>query len=217
MQTITTHQTSTATETERSFARVERLGEPLLGRTEALAAGHKFYCTGLPCKYGHVAERRVSDKSCMECRRIRNRREERERAAAIRAVPPPGANGRGTHLCGVQVHPGELIDYVRLGKLPYRVVVNSGLLSPAFEDDITAFYIREGLDKRGRLTSGVYRRECGSQVASFIPGFPRAVGTIKDLFDAAFANRKCFEKISDEQLRELYAGRDLFPRQLEAA
>lgn len=215
MQAIQTA-TSTATpqaidpEVTKSFARVENLGEPVaLDFTEALAAGQKFYFTGLPCKYGHIAERRTSDRSCMECRRIRDRQAEREKASG-RHNPPVALNGRGSHLCGVPVFRGELADYLRTGKLPYKVVVHSGLMTPALDDDITAFYVREGSDRHGRLVFGIYRRDCGSQVASFLPGFPRAVGTIKDLFDAAFTNRRCFEKISDGQLRELYAGRDLF-------
>ncbi len=38
-------------------------------RSDALAAGHKYYYTGTTCKNGHVAKRRARDAGCMECRR----------------------------------------------------------------------------------------------------------------------------------------------------
>ena len=53
-------------------------------RSEARANGLSHYCTGKPCKRGHIAPRRVSDTNCMECERQRLRQEysipeERER------------------------------------------------------------------------------------------------------------------------------------------
>ena len=39
---------------------------------EAKAAGFKRYFTGNTCKYGHVAERRVSNQECVECKSIRD-------------------------------------------------------------------------------------------------------------------------------------------------
>jgi len=39
---------------------------------EAKAAGLKRYFTGKTCKYGHVAERRVSNQECIECKRRRD-------------------------------------------------------------------------------------------------------------------------------------------------
>lgn len=39
-------------------------------RADALAAGEKFYETGKPCKYGHVAPRRTKSRSCLVCERI---------------------------------------------------------------------------------------------------------------------------------------------------
>lgn len=36
-------------------------------RAEALAAGAKRYKTGIPCKYGHDAERYASSQGCCEC------------------------------------------------------------------------------------------------------------------------------------------------------
>lgn len=40
-------------------------------RAEALALGLSRYFTGKPCKHGHVAERSVSSRSCVECLRLR--------------------------------------------------------------------------------------------------------------------------------------------------
>jgi len=38
-----------------------------LSLQEARALGRKTYFTGLPCRAGHVAERRVNNSSCCEC------------------------------------------------------------------------------------------------------------------------------------------------------
>lgn len=45
--------------------------------SEARAQGLTRYFTGKPCKYGHVCERRVSDRVCIECERPRDRRKHR--------------------------------------------------------------------------------------------------------------------------------------------
>lgn len=44
----------------------------ILSRQEAIEKGEKFYCTGIPCKYGHLSERYRSGV-CVECQRVRNR------------------------------------------------------------------------------------------------------------------------------------------------
>jgi hypothetical protein len=52
----------------------------ILTRADALAFGLKRYFTGEPCPHGHVVERRVSDFSCLECCRLKDRSsKERER------------------------------------------------------------------------------------------------------------------------------------------
>lgn len=43
-------------------------------REEALAVGAKFFFTGLPCKNGHIAARRVINKQCVECGRLQTAR-----------------------------------------------------------------------------------------------------------------------------------------------
>lgn len=45
----------------------------LITRADALAAGMKHYFTGVPCKHGHIAPRRVSSNDCVECSKIRQR------------------------------------------------------------------------------------------------------------------------------------------------
>lgn len=45
----------------------------IISRSEALSQGLKRYFTGKPCKHGHVAERLSSDRSCMECAKIKGR------------------------------------------------------------------------------------------------------------------------------------------------
>ena len=46
----------------------------LTKRSDALAAGHKTYMTGKPCKHGHIAPRRVASKNCTECQSRRQQK-----------------------------------------------------------------------------------------------------------------------------------------------
>src|SRR6516225_10288432 len=46
----------------------------IIGRNEASALGLKRFFTGNPCKRGHVAERDVDSRECMECSRERGRK-----------------------------------------------------------------------------------------------------------------------------------------------
>lgn len=48
--------------------------------------GLSFYFTGIPCKHGHICERKVNDRGCVECRRQISRdygKRERERDPEI--------------------------------------------------------------------------------------------------------------------------------------
>ncbi len=45
------------------------MGVKVLALEEARAKGLKFYFTGIPCRHGHVAPRRVLDRGCTACRR----------------------------------------------------------------------------------------------------------------------------------------------------
>jgi hypothetical protein len=42
----------------------------IIGRDEARKRGLKRYFTGEPCLHGHIAERWVSTKDCVECNRL---------------------------------------------------------------------------------------------------------------------------------------------------
>jgi hypothetical protein len=42
----------------------------LIGWKEAKAAGLERYLTGIPCRLGHIAERRVKGLVCVECSAI---------------------------------------------------------------------------------------------------------------------------------------------------
>ncbi len=44
---------------------------PTVSRSEALQTGLKRFFDGRPCPHGHVAERLVSNYTCMECTRLR--------------------------------------------------------------------------------------------------------------------------------------------------
>ena len=41
-------------------------------RKAAAVAGKRYYETGIPCKYGHVAKRVVSYGKCIECIKVKN-------------------------------------------------------------------------------------------------------------------------------------------------
>jgi hypothetical protein len=41
----------------------------IISRGEAIERGLKRYFTGKPCKRGHIFERHVADKNCIECRK----------------------------------------------------------------------------------------------------------------------------------------------------
>jgi len=55
-------------------------------RAEAVAAGLTTYFTGKPCKHGHIASRRVENRCCEECGRIRNREHIRGNPEANRVI-----------------------------------------------------------------------------------------------------------------------------------
>lgn len=58
----------------------------IISREEAESNGLSRYFTGKPCKHGHVAERRIGDGHCVECKRLKQdlwRSENREKARSI--------------------------------------------------------------------------------------------------------------------------------------
>ena len=68
----------------------------IISRAEAKALGLKSFFTGKPCKHGHVAERYVSSRGCVECDRARAlewrvAQKDRERKRKWRAANPEKA------------------------------------------------------------------------------------------------------------------------------
>jgi hypothetical protein len=45
-----------------------------IGREKARNEGKEFYFTTIPCRNGHVAQRRVKDAGCVECNRERSQK-----------------------------------------------------------------------------------------------------------------------------------------------
>lgn len=56
---------------DRTIADARKAAEN--ARAEAKARGFKTYWTGVPCKHGHLAERKTSSRGCVECGRIERR------------------------------------------------------------------------------------------------------------------------------------------------
>lgn len=60
----------------------------IISRRDARSQGLKRYFTGEPCKRGHIAERQVSNLTCLECTRIKSQKRyaegDREKARAVR-------------------------------------------------------------------------------------------------------------------------------------
>jgi 5-methylcytosine-specific restriction endonuclease McrA len=54
----------------------------IISRAEAKALGLKRFFTGKPCKRGHVAERRVTNRACSVCQAASYREDSRRRRAA---------------------------------------------------------------------------------------------------------------------------------------
>jgi 5-methylcytosine-specific restriction endonuclease McrA len=64
------------------------MANAIISRKEAKAQGLIRFFTGKPCKYGHVAERWVSNKVCTECREQKDRSKKKnieKQRATVRA------------------------------------------------------------------------------------------------------------------------------------
>jgi hypothetical protein len=59
---------------------------PLVTMADAKARGLKRYFTAQPCQRGHIAERRVSGRSCCECDLIKDRKFKEKHAERLRAA-----------------------------------------------------------------------------------------------------------------------------------
>jgi hypothetical protein len=53
---------------------------------DAVERGLRRYFTGIPCPHGHVCERSVSRRACLECDRARKRRENAKISARVAAA-----------------------------------------------------------------------------------------------------------------------------------
>ncbi len=66
-----------------------------ISRKDAQSKGLSHYCTGAPCRHGHVALRRVSDRVCTECDKI---------AKAMRRTTPANEQVKSTRRASYQKH-----------------------------------------------------------------------------------------------------------------
>src|ERR1700678_3858716 len=62
--------------------------------SEARRQGIVKFFTGKPCRRGHVAERRVSNRLCVECARLHVNNRPRYVRLVVRAKKRAGKNGR---------------------------------------------------------------------------------------------------------------------------
>lgn len=67
-------------------------------RDEALSVGSKRFFTGFPCPHGHIVPRRVDNRCCEECSRIRNRKLLKERPEIGRKREARRRLKRGDHV-----------------------------------------------------------------------------------------------------------------------
>jgi hypothetical protein len=56
----------------------------IITRDQAIQQGLKMYCHGKKCRAGHIAERYVTDSSCLECRKIKAKKYAEARIKEIR-------------------------------------------------------------------------------------------------------------------------------------
>src|SRR5690242_13474503 len=61
---------------------------PIITREQALAAGLTRYFTGKPCKSGHVCERLVTTRTCVECKGVREIANRRKKGVRERRSMP---------------------------------------------------------------------------------------------------------------------------------
>ena len=144
----------------------------ILSREQAIAQGLKRYFTGRPCSRGHVAERRASNHSCLECHRenqTRLLREDpdytaRQRAAARRWKRSPAGRAAQRKYDSEKVRDPEkerarmraLVARKRATDIQYRV-------KTAVSRQI-AYHVGKG----GSSTSRLLLDRCGYTVAELM-------------------------------------------------
>lgn len=152
----------------------------VISRADAMALGLVRFFTGNPCVHGHVSERLVSDRSCMECRRLKAAAHHHANAdeanAARRArreinLDAERAKGRECRERNIERERARS-DAWRKANPEWRkayIKNNAGMFvlyaqkrrarklnaTPAWDADLTDFVMREATDLcrlRGRIT-----------------------------------------------------------------
>lgn len=75
---------------------------------EARASGASRYFTGLPCKHGHIAERKVCDRACTECDRLRSA----ERKESVKRATPGWADKEAIARVYKSCGPRSCVDHI---------------------------------------------------------------------------------------------------------
>lgn len=187
-----------------NFAAREAMdNQPKLPLEQARLAGLRYYYSGKHCVQGHLALRLTASGQCVECNRLRKRSDHHNRKIRSARIIDPSV---GQYICGVPAKRQEIVTLEETGVLSFRIIMQSGLANPAGEE-MANFNIREG-NQNGRLIWGIYNRESGQCVASFLPGNSKVVSTLRDVYNA-WARTRRYERISFEQLRRVQARRGM--------
>nr|DAV46134.1 MAG TPA: HNH/ENDO VII superfamily nuclease [Caudoviricetes sp.] len=93
----------------------------IISRKDAQALGLVRYYTGMPCKHGHIAERKVSDRKCIDCANL-------DSLKWVRANPEKAATKRAAWIkrnpdkhCEQYLKHGELYRRRNLDKVAAKV------------------------------------------------------------------------------------------------
>jgi hypothetical protein len=115
----------------------------------ARANGEKFYFTGLPCKHGHIALRRVDNRGCVECHPLIDRRSyvkhQEKRVAKARRWERENPD-RAAKLRKEAVESGRRAIWEKKSKRKNRESINASRRSSC-ENDVS-FRLRLNLSNR---------------------------------------------------------------------
>ncbi|MCK5021019.1 MAG: hypothetical protein KAS32_28670 [Candidatus Peribacteraceae bacterium] len=92
---------------------------------QAKSEGMKKYFTGKPCKHNHISERRVGNRSCIECETIRK--------AGKKVVPV-----KVTPVDAVKVIPAQKQKTVRMVKFHMNPRFNTGRSAEIRSDEMVS-------------------------------------------------------------------------------
>lgn len=99
-------------------------------RKEARDQAIQFYYTGIPCKHGHIAERRTINSECQECRKLRDKKDiasglrkahtdkynHSKKSAACQAKYEKTEKGKAVHSKSMERHVAKRLRLVRVNK-----------------------------------------------------------------------------------------------------